>query len=1507
MEAIEKRFRGNTKTKKVQKTLLKQQYENFSSSSTESLDLIHDRLQKLISQLEILGFSLSHEDVNFNLKIYEAEVKSYSSSSTSIQNITFISSSNTDSINEPVSAAPSVSTVFAKMPVSSLPNIDSLSNAVINLFFASQSSSPQLYNDDLEQIDADDLEEMDLKWNGVDKPQRRNVPVEASTSNALISQCDGVESYDWSFQAEEEPTKYAFMAFSSLSSSSDNEVVSCSKACTKAYAQLKSHYDKLIVDFLKSQFDVISYQTGLESVEARLLVYKQNESVFEEEIKLLKLEVQLRDNALVSLRQNLEKVEQERDDLKLKLEKFQTSSKNLTELLASLTNAKTCLGYNSHVFTRAMFDCDDYLSSGSDESLPPSPIYDRYQSGNGYHVVPPPYTGTFMPPKHDLVFNNAPNAVETDHPTFTVQLSPTKPNLDLSYTNRPSAPIIEDWVSNLKDESETKAPQNVPSFVQYQSGNGYHVVPPPYTGTFMPPKHDLVFNNAPNAVETDHPTFTVQLSPTKPNLDLSYTNRPSAPIIEDWVSNLKDESETKAPQNVPSFVQHVVPAAVLTQFKPVPINDVPINVVPINVVRPGNPQHALKDKGVIDSGCSRNMTGNMSYLSDFEELNGGYVAFGGNQKDGKFDGKVDEGFLVGYSISSNAFRVFNSRTHIVQETLRMNFLENKPNVEDSGPTWLFDIDNLTKTMNNQPVTLEFDEKKSESEVNVSPTSSAQSKKHADKTNINEVNAAGTLVFTVGQISPNITNTFSVADITYSDDEDDVGAKADFNNLETSITISLIPITKVHKDHLVTQIIGDLSSATQTKSMAMVAKDQGGATLIQNAEAFGLSRFSVWKKAIGPNGFSGIKKMKEALYSKDRSYKIFLAYASFMGFMVYQMDVQSAFLYGTIKEDVYICQPLGFEDLDYHEKVYKVVKALYGLHQAPRAWQKDDILLVQIYVDDIIFVKQKKDGIFISQDKYVAEILRNFLLTDGKSASTPRYTKKTLLKDLDGEDVDVHTYRSMIGSLMYLTSSRPDIMFAVCACARFLVTPKASHLHAVKRIFRYLKRKPHLGLWYLKDSTFDLVAYLDSDYVGASLDRKSTIGGCQFLGCRLISWQCKKQTVVATSSTKAEYVVAASCCAQVLWIQNQLLDYGLTLQVVQSSMKSLKRMFWTTVAVKKVNDITRLQAPVDKKKVVVTEATIRDTLHLDDAEGVECLPNEEIFVELARMGYEKPSTKLIKQVVDLSTHTTKYTSPVLTQKVFANMRRVGKGFSGVKTPLFEGMVVALKVSKGVVDEVHDEGVPAVGVATEGVVSAADDVVPTADEEPSIPSPTPPTPPPQPAHDILSSSQKVGTAQRIDTSDDTVIDDVSILGRMIVDMDADADVVLKKAKDAVADPIDDQAADVQEEESKAAKLQEVVDIVITAKIITKVVTIASITITAADVPIPVATTVAALALTATPVFEKHFDLNVDFLQKTKEQINEDESRALKRINETLAEKVAKRKSYERRLKSLRDIFR
>nr|GEW67052.1 hypothetical protein [Tanacetum cinerariifolium] len=268
-------------------------------------------------------------------------------------------------------------------------------------------------------------------------------------------------------------------------------------------------------------------------------------------------------------------------------------------------------------------------------------------------------------------------------------------------------------------------------------------------------------------------------------------------------------------------------------------------------------------------------------------------------------------------------------------------------------------------------------------------------------------------------------------------------------------------------------------------------------------------------------------------------RLFLAYASFMGFTVYQMDVKSAFLYGTIDEEV------GTIDQTFFIKR-----------------QRGDFILVQVYVDDIIFgssnpqlcrefealmhekfqmsvmgelnfflglqVLQKEDGIFLSQDKYVGDILKKFEYSDVRSSNTPMDKENPWGKYGTGKDVDIYLYRSMIGSLMYLTASRPDIMFVVCACARHQVIPKECHLHVVKRIFRYLKGYPKLGLWYPKETPFDLVAYSDSDYGGATQDCKSTNGACPFLGRRLISWQCKKQTIVATSITEAEYVAAASC-------------------------------------------------------------------------------------------------------------------------------------------------------------------------------------------------------------------------------------------------------------------------------------------------------------------------------------------------------------------------------------------
>ncbi|KAJ9536815.1 hypothetical protein OSB04_un000039 [Centaurea solstitialis] len=332
-------------------------------------------------------------------------------------------------------------------------------------------------------------------------------------------------------------------------------------------------------------------------------------------------------------------------------------------------------------------------------------------------------------------------------------------------------------------------------------------------------------------------------------------------------------------------------------------------------------------------------------------------------------------------------------------------------------------------------------------------------------------------------------------------------------------------------------------------------------------------------------------------------RIFLAYAAHKNFTVYQMDVKTAFLNGELKEEVYVSQPEGFVDRTKPTHVYILDKALYGLKQAPRAWydhlsnallengfykgkidptlfiknEGDDILLVQIYVDDIIFgstnsdmctwfsdlmttrfemsmlrelsfflglqVLQKPDGILINQSKYIGDLLKRFHMDTSSVAKTPMASGTLIGADPKGKPVDQKTYRAIIGSLLYLTASRPDIMFATCFCARFQANPKKSHMMAVKRILRYLKGTPNRGLWYLKESGFELVAFSDADHGGCQLDRKSTSGHVQFLGDKLVSWGSKKQHCVSTSTAEVEYVAAASCCSQVLWMRTQLRDYG----------------------------------------------------------------------------------------------------------------------------------------------------------------------------------------------------------------------------------------------------------------------------------------------------------------------------------------------------------------------------
>ncbi|KAK6141847.1 hypothetical protein DH2020_024406 [Rehmannia glutinosa] len=315
-----------------------------------------------------------------------------------------------------------------------------------------------------------------------------------------------------------------------------------------------------------------------------------------------------------------------------------------------------------------------------------------------------------------------------------------------------------------------------------------------------------------------------------------------------------------------------------------------------------------------------------------------------------------------------------------------------------------------------------------------------------------------------------------------------------------------------------------------------------------------------------------------------------------------MDVKSAFLNGIIQEEVYVKQPPGFENFSRPNDVYKLKKALYGLKQAPRAWydrlssfllqngfirgkvdttlfvfdKGQNCLLVQIYVDDIIFgatndslckkfsklmqgefemsmmgelnfflglqIKQCQEGIYISQSKYTKELLKKFGIEEGRTVSTPMATNVKIDKDEKGKSVDESKYRGMISSLLYLTASRPDILHVVCLCARFQSNPKESHMSAVKRIFRYLKGTIQYGLFYPKNENFSLKGYSDSDYAGNIDDRKSTSGSCQFLGDCLVSWFSKKQKRVFLFQRPAEYISAAFCCTQLLWMKQTLADY-----------------------------------------------------------------------------------------------------------------------------------------------------------------------------------------------------------------------------------------------------------------------------------------------------------------------------------------------------------------------------
>ncbi|GJZ26773.1 putative ribonuclease H-like domain-containing protein [Tanacetum coccineum] len=1287
-------FGGNDESKKMQKYVLKQQFERFSVSNLEGLHKGYDRFQSLLSQLEIHGAGVFIEDANQKfLRVFKSDIKGSTTSSSSTQNVVFVSSKSTNNTND-VSTAYGVSTSSSYN--SQKEGSSSYTDELKYSFFANKSSSPQLDHEDLEQVDEFDLEEMDLKCQvamismrlkkfykktgrrlskGNQESRRRdagNTRYKAKDNGrrlgkqeepkALVT-LDG-DGVDWTGHAEDEQENFALMAHSN--SGSNTEVTSCSKECEESYAKLKKLYDEQREQLGVASIEIQAYTQALKKVEAQLVCHQQNQLIFEEKIRLMKIDLNDKTNVLTYHKKLLAEAVKEKKELKTKLEHFQSSSKGLSKLL------------NSQMSTR------DKSGLG-------------FAKVEGMHAVPPLMTGIYMPSKVDFGIDESKftyrpkqsKTSESDAKTSDTDScesnssvgtpdSVPKPAVNEPTTVSKSkvwsdAPIIEEYELDSDDEYHVKTPresvkeQNTYSpspkadkrdwngLMSKKLGLRYGFTKKAcfVCGSFSHLIRDcdfhekrmakqvelnkqkgkgtgqvenrLVWNNVqrlnhqnkfvPKAVLTKTSIFLVNAARQNPSSQAAKTcsarkvntARPIVNEIRQRNKFYKSHSPIRRP-----FNKSTAPKANFTNHKVNTDGDKTISVVraigklllrPQQVVI-GDPKDITRTK---------HMTGNKAYLVEYQDYNGGPVTFGGSK------GYISENIVPTGGLacliakatvdeSNKCHRrfswVFFLRTKDETSGILKDFIrqiENQLNQKvktircDNGTE--FKNMDIIEFCGSKGIKREYKNKANKtvgpkeanhsagtqdnidagnSKMEVEPTQeyfvlplwssytsivkSLEAKNRDEKPNGDTAEAfrkefaqcTEDLLLQAGAARATSTNTVNIVSTTISiacpsnvfsaggpdlnnndqDDSqipalediydnpsngiftnasyDDEGAMDDFTNLETTVNQR----RNNYKDfqHC---LFACFLSQIEPKKISQALEDKSWVDAMQEE----LLQFKIQKGYRQDEGIDYDEVFSPV--ARIEAIRIFLAFASYMGFIVYQMDVKSAFLYGTIDEEVYVSQPPGFVDLKFPKKSrYK-----------------------RGTIHKTLFINKDKNNIMLVQDKYVAEILKKFDFASVKTANTPIETQKYLTKDEKAGNVDVHLYRSMIGSLMYLTASRPDIMFAVFACSRFHVTPKTSHLHDVKRIFRYLRGKPKLGLWYLRVSLFDLEAYSDSDYAGAHLNRKSTTGGCQFLGRRLISWQCKKQTIMATSTTEAEYVAAGNCCGQVLWIQNQMLDYG----------------------------------------------------------------------------------------------------------------------------------------------------------------------------------------------------------------------------------------------------------------------------------------------------------------------------------------------------------------------------
>nr|GEX98644.1 hypothetical protein [Tanacetum cinerariifolium] len=991
--AIETQFRGNEATKKTQKILLKQQYENFNASSTESLDSIFNRLQKIVSRLEILVWmnkadieTISINDLYNNFKIIEQDVKKSVGTSTGAQNMAFMTAPSTSSTNDVNTANPAykASTVSPNVSIAS-PQVSTanFNDNAVYAFMVENPNGSNILQQDLEQIHDDDLEAMDLRWQlsllsmrakRYFQRTRKKIFINAhdtarkqgnnkDTSSKVMLAIDGV-GFDWSDMAEKQvQTNMALIAFSDSKQllikegkpQNDNKGFinsGCSRHMTRNIAYL--------LDFKEFDGGYVTFGGGTHGGRISGKGTLKTNSLDFENVYFVK-----------ELKFNLFSVSQMCD------------KKN----------------YVLFTDTKCLVLSPNFKLLDESQTLFKIPRKDNMHSFVIKNIVP----------KESLTCLNA------------------KATLDESLL----------WHMRLGHINF----KNINKLVQDNLRKG---IKREYSVARTPQQNGVAERRNRTLIKAARTMLVDSKLPTTFWAEAVST----ACYLQNRVLIVKPHNKT--------------PYELFSGFKPA-----------LSFMRPFR--------------C------HVTILNTFDNL-------------GKFDGKSDDDLFVGYSLSSKSFRVYNTRTVKVEENLHIRFLENKPMIKRNGPKWLFDIDSLTQSINYVPVA---------ACTILDESASTQGDLNAGTSLGKEATSQDHIVMPIWKDASYFdTPLKDVEDGTHNEDddkdkfEDDSGPKevntagqhvntanapeVDLENIPNSYGVPTTSHTRIHKDHLIKNMIGEVQSSVQTRRMTKPTFEKGKKAIgtkwvfRNKKDERGIAiRNKARLVAQGHRQEEGIDYEEVfAHVARIEAFRLFLAYASFMGFLVYQMDVKSAFLYGTIEEEVYVTQPPGFKDPDHPDKVYKREDRSNIVYQEA----KGNILLVQIYVDDIIFgstnkelctafeklmkdkfqmsfmeeltfflglqVTQKEDGIFISQDKYVHEILKKINYSDVKSASTLVDLEKPLVKDRDANDVDVRLYRSMIGYLMYLTASRPDIMFA-----------------------------------------------------------------------------CKKQTVVATSTTEAEYVATASCCGQ----------------------------------------------------------------------------------------------------------------------------------------------------------------------------------------------------------------------------------------------------------------------------------------------------------------------------------------------------------------------------------------